>query len=260
MWRPVVYYASRSMTETEKSYTQIQKEALGSAWAWGKLHLGNKVSNKDSWSQTVSAPTGNETTTSKSSVWFCLHFARFDHSIVYIPCKLLYTIYRLSISKPFSTDQQNDLQLLGEEMEGIMAISVTHLATSAKKINEYCKVQGNDPTCAAVISMQLLPWRLARTSSVLRGYTWQDGKCIVIPKSLKWGTMEKIYIHRTPRKYKDVDSVQRYQFGGLESPMNWSIGGTIYYMCTRFHSPQATNHPNQIARPHLARDWNQPFP
>ena len=35
-WRPV-YYASRSMTPTERRYAQVEKEALASTWACEKF-------------------------------------------------------------------------------------------------------------------------------------------------------------------------------------------------------------------------------
>ena len=36
-WKPVAY-ASRAMTETERRYAQIEKEALATTWACDKFH------------------------------------------------------------------------------------------------------------------------------------------------------------------------------------------------------------------------------
>jgi len=44
-WKPVAY-ASRSMSETERHYTQIEKEALATTWACDKFApniLGKKI-------------------------------------------------------------------------------------------------------------------------------------------------------------------------------------------------------------------------
>ena len=37
VWKPVAYYASRSMRETERRYAQIEKEALAVTWASEKF-------------------------------------------------------------------------------------------------------------------------------------------------------------------------------------------------------------------------------
>ena len=62
-WKPIAY-ASRSMSETEKRYAQIEKEALAAVWACDKFAsyiIGLKFFNRNR-SQTLGATPWNQTT------------------------------------------------------------------------------------------------------------------------------------------------------------------------------------------------------
>ena len=125
-WKAVAY-ASRSMTETERRYAQIEKRLTSLLVPLlGTKHL-------DSLPPRV--------------LRFRLRLARFDYSIVHVPGKLLYTADTLSRSP--STAEQSDSQLQ-EEAEEIMEVSVTHLPASAEKMQCYRKAQSEDMVCSAV--------------------------------------------------------------------------------------------------------------
>ena len=206
LWKPIAY-ASRSMTETEKRYAQIE-EALASTWACEKFAtyiLGMKFLIETDHKPLVPLlGTKHLDSLPPRILRFRLRLARFTYTIVHVPEKLLYTADTLSRSP--STSEQNDMRLQ-EEAEVVMETCVAHLPASAGRLEEYQKAQAEDPICSATMSYCRKGWPEKRDMEPdLRPY-WKArgeltvdknnlllyGKRIVVPKSLQRQTLEKIH-------------------------------------------------------------------
>ena len=98
-WRPVVY-ASRSLTDTERRYAQIEKEALAVTWACEKFAnyvLGCKFQIETDHKPLVPILSTKHLDNLPPRVLrFRLRLARFDYTIQHVPGKLLYTADALS--------------------------------------------------------------------------------------------------------------------------------------------------------------------
>ena len=92
-WKPVAY-ASRSMSETEHQYTQIEKEALATTWACEKFSdfiLGKHIEIKTDHKPLVPLLGEKHLDSPPPRVLrFRLRLDRFDYSIKHIPGKELY--------------------------------------------------------------------------------------------------------------------------------------------------------------------------
>ena len=93
-WKPIAY-ASRSMTETEIRYAQIEKEALATTWACEKFStyvLGSKFLIETDHKPLVPLlGSKNLDNLPPQILRFRLRLARFDYNICHVPGKLLYT-------------------------------------------------------------------------------------------------------------------------------------------------------------------------
>ena len=98
-WKPVMY-ASRSMSETEARYVQIEKEALAITWACEKFHdhiLGQNFSIESDHRPLIPLlSTKNLDTMPPRILRFLLRLARFDYTIRHVPGKEVYTADTLS--------------------------------------------------------------------------------------------------------------------------------------------------------------------
>ena len=98
-WKPVAF-ASRSMTETERRYSQIEKEALALVWACEKF--ADYVIEKPILLETDHKPLvpllgkTNLDCLPPRVLRFQIRLMRFDYSISHVPGKLLYTADTLS--------------------------------------------------------------------------------------------------------------------------------------------------------------------
>ena len=93
-WKPVAF-ASRTMTETECHYAQIEKEVLAAVWACDKFSdylLGQTFLIETDHKPLVSLlGTKSLDSLPPRILRFRLHLSRFSYSIHYVPGKLLYT-------------------------------------------------------------------------------------------------------------------------------------------------------------------------
>ena len=205
-WRPVAY-ASRSMTETERRYAQIEKEALATTWACEKFStyiLGMKFLIETDHKPLVPLlGTKHLDNLPPRVLRFRLRLARFDYSIMHVPGKLLYTADTLSRAP--STSVQND-ERLQDEAEAVMELYVTHLPASTERLNEYRKAQAEDHICSSVVKYCRNGWPEKNLGSDIKPYWKVRGeltvdkdnlllfnKRIVVPKALQSQTLQKIH-------------------------------------------------------------------
>jgi len=205
-WKPVAY-ASRSMTETEKRYAQIEKEALATTWACEKFStyiLGMRFLIETDHKPLVPLlGTKHLDSLPPRVLRFRLRLARFNYSILHVPGKLLYTADTLSRAP--STSNQNDVRLQ-EEAEAVMELYVAHLPASTERLDEYRRAQAKDHICSSVIKCCRNGWPEKNIEAAIKPYWKARGeltvdkdnlllynKRIVVPKPLQRQTLEKIH-------------------------------------------------------------------
>ena len=163
-WIPVVY-ASRSMTEPEQRYAQIEKEALATTWAceqFSSYILGMKFLIETDHKPLVPLLGMKDLDKLPPRMYrFRLRLARFQYTIMHVPGKYLYCNTADALSRAPSTTINNDARLL-EETENLLEVCITHLPTSIERVDEYRKAHGhcqaNDPICSLVKSYYQNSW------------------------------------------------------------------------------------------------------
>ncbi len=113
-----VAYASRSLTDKDRRYAQIEKEALGVAWACDRFSnciLGRMIEIETDHKPLVPIlSTKNLDNLPPRVLRFRLRMGRFDYSISHVPGKLLYTTDALSRApvddgeRPLPLSQEGD--------------------------------------------------------------------------------------------------------------------------------------------------------
>ena len=206
-WRPVAY-ASRSMSETETRYAQIEKEALAITWACEKFStyiLGKHISI-DTDHKPLVPLLGNKHLDNLPPrvLRFRLRLMRFSYSIQHVPGKLLYTADTLSRAP---LREESDPQTLQKqyEVESFINTITSNLPASQQRLQVYQKAQAADPICSRVTTYCRSEWPKCCNDSELKPYwtvrgnlTLHDdlllyGGRIVVPKQLQKETLMKIH-------------------------------------------------------------------
>ena len=149
-WKPVAY-ASRALTDTEKRYSQIEKEALAIVWACERFTgyvLGKQIVLETDHKPLVPLLSRKDLASLPPRILqFRLCLARFQYEIMHVPGKLLYTADALSRAPIYS------VSVGGEEkrMEAFVAAVISSLPASDGRLEEYRKEQRADATCSQVI-------------------------------------------------------------------------------------------------------------
>ena len=207
-WLPVVY-ASRAMTDTERRYAQIEKEALAITWACEKFSsyiLGKKFQIETDHKPLLPL-LGNKSLHSLPPriVRFRLRLGRFEYSISHTPGKQLVTADALSRS-PLGSTASAAVCPLQEEAEYLLETCVTMLPASSHRLNEFCEAQASDPVCSSLIDyckhgwpskwdipLKLKPYWQARGHLTLHNNLLLYGPRIVIPKLLQREVLSKLH-------------------------------------------------------------------
>ena len=204
LWKPVAF-ASRTMTETERRYAQIEKEALATTWACEKFAsylIGLKFMIETDHKPLVPLlGMKNLDSLPPRVLRFRLRLDRFSYSIVHVPGKLMYTADTLSRS-PLKSDI-SDLQ---EVAEIFIEACVAHLPASNTRLDEYRKAQAADSICSRRFEYCRQGWPTKNNIDIAIGPYWKvrselsihnnlllHGKQIVVPKSLQKETLSKIH-------------------------------------------------------------------
>ena len=204
-WRPVAF-ASRSMSETECRYAQIEKEALAITWACEKFShylLGLRFVIETDHKPLV--PLLSTKILCNLPPWilrFRLRLGRFNYSIIHVPGKHMYTADTLSRAPQAITE----LEDIAGEADSFAEAYVNHLPASKHRLEEYSQAQVEDPICSQVIGYCYQGWPSKhRVNLALRPY-WRVreeltvcqnlllyGQRIVVPQKLRNQTLEKIH-------------------------------------------------------------------
>ena len=206
-WKPIAY-ASRSMTETETRYAQIEKEALATTWACERFStyiLGTKFMIETDHKPLVPLlGAKNLDLLPPRILRFRLRLARFDYTISHVPGKLLYTADTLSRAP--SPDQENDVELQ-QDAETFLTISILNLPITEGRLEEYRKAQDADGLCSSAkkhckkgwpekkdLGNRLIPfWKTRGNLSLDSSGLLLYGSRIVVPDSLRRETLRKIH-------------------------------------------------------------------
>lgn len=145
-WRPVVY-ASRSMSETERRYAQIEKEALATTWACEKFTdyiLGKQFRIETDHKPLIPLLNTKQLDSMPPRILrFRLRLARYNYVVEHVPGKEMYTADTLSRApEPAQSDKDTHLE---KEVEAFVVNVVESIPASQQGRNKYRQAQLDDP-------------------------------------------------------------------------------------------------------------------
>ena len=205
-WKPVAY-ASRSMTETERRYAQIEKEALAVTWACEKFSdylLGQEFEIETDHKPLIPLLNSKALDNLPPRVLrFRLRLARYQYIAKHVPGKLLFvadTLSRAPISQ-LNTDRE-----LQNEVSTFMDSVTSHFPATEKRLKEYQQAQSQDPVCLQVITFcqsqwpqkspankELVPyWRVRASLSICNNLLLYNDR-IVVPSALQANTLQCLH-------------------------------------------------------------------
>lgn len=185
------------LSDTERRYAQIEKEALAITWACEKFSsyiLGKAISIETDHKLLVPL-LGSKCLDSLPPrvLRFRLRLARFEYQITHVPGKQLYTADTLSRA-PVSPVESSNLQ---EEADLLLALSVNNLPASSQRVDTIKKAQESDPVCSTLVSycnhgwphknnlsVPLIPYWKYRGQLTVHNNLLLYGPRIVIPYSM----------------------------------------------------------------------------
>jgi len=197
------------MTNTERRYVEIEKEALAITWACEKFSsyiIGNHILLETDHKPFVPLLTYKHLENLPPRVLrFRLWLMRFDYNIVHVAGKYLYTADLLSrVPRRASADAQSVSQQ--EDIEYYIQSVTSYLPASNKCLQIYRQGQAEDPTIKHVISCcqsgwprystlqeNLKPfWPFRGELSLYNGLLLY-GSRLVVPVKLRAETLYKIH-------------------------------------------------------------------
>ena len=207
-WRPVSF-ASRALSDTEKRYAQIEKEALAVTWASEKFQdfvLGKEFTIETDHKPLVPLLNSKNLDNLPPRVLrFRLRLARFNYQVEHKPGKLLYTADTLSRAPVFPPpgDQSGE-----QEVEQWMITAVQSIPASEQRLEKYSLAQKEDKVCTLLLKFcktewppkqsldkELKPYWDARHKISVEGKLdlLLYGSRIIVPLSMQASTLDKLH-------------------------------------------------------------------
>lgn len=208
-WRPVTYI-SRGLTDTEKRYAQIEKEALAVTWACERLtsylmglHFTLVTDHKP---LVPLLSTRGLDDLPPRVLRFRLRLLRFSFDIVHVPGKNLVTADALSRAPLGGPPSAGDLQL-EKEVEVFIDCLVTCLPATDKRLEEIRAAQNEDEVCNKVtqhcltgwpekcnLDPDIKPYWQYRTEFHLAHGLLMKGERLVIPAPLRVDVLQRLHV------------------------------------------------------------------
>jgi transposase InsO family protein len=203
--RPVAF-SSRSLTDTERRYAQIEKEALAITWACEKFsHLITGLTVNIETDHKPLVPLLSQKCISELSPRiqrFRMRLMRYSYTICYKPGTQMYVADCLS-RMPQAGTGDNDLQ---EEAEVLAAVVIESLPVSMQRLGELRQLQSQDPITRQVMQYCETGWplRLPANSTVHAYWHGRDqlavcdnlllyGSRLVIPADARQDILDKLH-------------------------------------------------------------------
>ena len=209
-WKPVAY-ASRSMTETEQRYAQVEKEALGLTWGCERFRdflIGRHFAMETDHKPLVSLLGRQALTELPPRIQrFRLRLMRYSYTISHTPGKDLFTADTLSRSpvnqnaslKPTDRDLMEDTNIYADEVITSMPASSTYMAQLREQLQE-------DSVCSEVMSYCQKKWPdHSKLTGPVKAY-WPEramltvhdglllrGSRLVIPTAMRNSVLEALH-------------------------------------------------------------------
>ena len=150
--RRPVYYASRSLSETEQRYATIEKEALASTWACEKFSdyiLGMQFTLETDHKPLVPLLASKDLSGMPPRILrFRLRMMRFAPTVVHVPGKDQVTADALSRA-PVDKPSTSDISFI-EEVEEFASLTVKYLPATEVRLRQICRAQDEDAVCTEV--------------------------------------------------------------------------------------------------------------
>nr|XP_037269644.1 uncharacterized protein K02A2.6-like [Rhipicephalus microplus] len=195
-WRPIAY-ASRAMTDVEKRYSQIEKEAMGIAYGCEKFHqfvYGRKIVIDTDHKPLLAISSKDIGNMPPRLQRFFLRLLIYDYVLQFVPGKELVLADMLSRATP---SEREDTVDFGDIQ--VHAVAVLSSLVSERTKQLLSRETSNDPELRAVVESlslnkdfegTLKPF--ASELSVVDGILLKGCK-VVIPKKLRPETLSRIH-------------------------------------------------------------------
>ena len=192
------------MSETERRYAQIEKEALALTWAaetFSAYLLGKRFAIETDHKPLVPLLSSKHLDDLPPRILrFRLRMARFDYSISHVPGSLLHTADALSRAPLTHTGEAE------EEVEAYIRGIVASLPATTYRLHQFREEQARDPICSQVlrfcettwpdkhqIPQGLIPYWKVRDALTAHKSLLLYKSRIVIPMSLQRETLSRIH-------------------------------------------------------------------
>ena len=237
--RPVVF-ASRSLTDAEKNYAVIEKEALAATWAverFSQFLLGMDFVIETDHKPLIPLLSSKEIACMPPRIQrFRLRLMRFSPTVVYVPGKQQVTADALSRA-PVGTPTESDINFVEATAE-MERQAINALPASTEKIEAVRRGQQNDPVLCDVREYCNRGWPAYLPSNPIMHPYWQDRHRLTIVDDLLLYD-ERLVIPQQMRM-EMLDRLHEGHLGitkcrGLATSSMWwpGIGAAIQEMVSR---------------------------